>query len=74
MNNVVCKLGEVPFMEGGYSVDVYLGDESKDRHVIENAIRFEVYEKDIWGNGKTPPKRISALWWNTKFELETLTD
>jgi lipopolysaccharide transport system ATP-binding protein len=74
INNVVCKLGEVPFMEGGYSVDVYLGDESKDRHIVENALRFEVYERDIWGNGKTPPKRISAFWWNTTFELDRPKD
>jgi lipopolysaccharide transport system ATP-binding protein len=68
LNKVVCKLGVVPFMEGNYSVNIYLGDESKDKHIVENAITFEVHERDIWGNGKLPPKRVSALWWNTEFE------
>ena len=69
LNKVVCKLGMVPFMEGKYSVTLYLGDEGKDRHVIENAVTFEVHERDVWGNGQTPPKRVSALWWNTEFEV-----
>lgn len=73
LNKVVCNLGIVPFMEGKYSVNLYLGDESKDRHVIENAITFEVHEKDVWGNGQMPPKRVSALWWNTEFEVSIET-
>lgn len=73
LNKVVCNLGVVPFMEGKYSISLYLGDESKDRHVVENAITFEVQERDIWGNGQMPPKRVSALWWNAKFEVSVKT-
>jgi lipopolysaccharide transport system ATP-binding protein len=68
LNNVICNLGMVPFMEGKYAVNLYLGDENKDRHIVENAITFEVHERDVWGNGQVPPKRVSALWWNTEFK------
>ena len=68
---ITCDLGMVPLMEGTYSVNLYLGDEGKDHHVVENAILFDVHERDIWGTGKTPPKRASNLWWNTNFQLST---
>ena len=66
---VTCDLGVVPFMEGKYSVSLYLGDESRDHHIVENILTFQVYERDIWGNGKTPPKRVSNLWWDTDFKI-----
>src|SRR5690606_25021512 len=64
---IICNLGNVPLMEGQYSLSIYLGDESKDHHIVENAIILQVYERDIWGNGKVPPQKISALWWSTQF-------
>lgn len=67
---VKCKLGSIPFMDGRYTVALYLGDESKDYHVIENAIQFEVSERDIWGNGKTPPKGAAKLWWPVQFKVQ----
>ena len=68
-NVITCHLGRLPLMEGSYSVNLYLGDEGKDHHIIENAIMFEIYERDIWGTGKTPPKKASNIWWNTSFHL-----
>ncbi len=69
-NTVVCKLGVLPLMEGTYYVTLYLGNESKDIQIVENAIAIEVHERDVWGNGKMPPKRVSSLWWNTTFAIE----
>jgi lipopolysaccharide transport system ATP-binding protein len=66
---ITCDLGVVPFMEGRYTLSLYLGDESKDHHIVENILSFDVYERDIWGGGKTPPKKVSSLWWNTKFQI-----
>jgi lipopolysaccharide transport system ATP-binding protein len=65
--NIVCSLGVVPLMEGNYYVNFYLGDEYRDYHIIENALSFDVHERDIWGNGKMPPKHVSTLWWPTDF-------
>ena len=66
---IICDLGVVPLMEGKYTLNIYLGDENKDYHIVENALMFEVYERDIWGQGKVPPKRISSFWWDTKFKI-----
>jgi len=66
---ITCDLGSVPLMEGQYTLNLYLGDETKDYHIIENALQIEVYERDIWGNGKVPPKRVSKIWWDTTFSI-----
>lgn len=66
---ITCDLGIIPFMEGNYTISLYLGDENKDHHILENIIMFGVYEKDIWGTGKMPPKKISNFYWNTKFKI-----
>ena len=67
---IQCKLDGVPLMEGRYSLNLYLGDESKDFHIVENAIQFDITERDIWGNGKTPPKGAARLWWPAKFSVQ----
>ena len=72
VNAISCKLGMVPLMEGTYYLTIYLGDESRDIQVIENAVVIEVHEKDVWGNGKLPPRRVSSFWWNTEFKLERI--
>jgi lipopolysaccharide transport system ATP-binding protein len=72
LNTIVCKLGAVPLMEGTYHLTMYFGDENKDTQVVENIVAIEVQERDIWGNGKMPPKRVSSLWWNTEFSVEKI--
>jgi len=62
-----CDLGALPLDGGKYFVNLYLGDDLQDQHVIENAFSFEIRENDIWGKGQFPPKGISALWWPTRF-------
>jgi homopolymeric O-antigen transport system ATP-binding protein len=66
-----CDLGMVPLAAGRYSVDLYLGDLSEDTHVEQDALMFEVIEKDIWGHGRVPPPNISCLWWPTRFHFMT---
>ena len=65
---IECHLGQVPFMEGRYSISFWFGDSSSNYHCIENAIFFEVIEHNIWGTGKNPPK-ISPLWWSVEFNF-----
>ena len=63
------RLGSLPLMPGEYTVSLWFGNQHGDHQVAENALSFEVIEKDIWGNGKTPPKGASYMWWPTNFEI-----
>jgi hypothetical protein len=66
---VICKMGVLPLMENKYAVTIWFGaDEASQHQHLENCLAFEVSEHDIWGKGKLPTKRISAMWWPTTFE------
>jgi hypothetical protein len=64
-----CELGQVPLMAGRYSISLWCGRNPHDQHFVENAVYFNVEEKDIWGLGQFPTKDLSALWWPTEFSF-----
>jgi hypothetical protein len=64
-----CDLGVLPFVGKRYYVSFFLGNQLGDTHVAENALSFDVVERDIWGNGRVPQSTASALWWPAKFEF-----
>ena len=66
-----CDLGIVPLAAGRYVITLYFGDQAEDTHVVEDALSFEVIERDIWGHGQVPPENISCLWWPTTFHFMT---
>jgi lipopolysaccharide transport system ATP-binding protein len=72
--SILCRLGPVPLMPGTYSVSLYLGDQTRDTHIEEDAVDFTVFERDIWGLGKLPPRGVSHLWWPTEFEMQFIVD
>lgn len=67
-----CELGVVPFMAGDYTLSLWFGDGVRDTHTVENALRFRVVEKDIWGTGRVPPTHASLMWWSTEFHVEQI--
>jgi lipopolysaccharide transport system ATP-binding protein len=64
-----CELEMVPFTAGRYVIDLYFGDQAEDTHVVENALSFEVVERDLWGLGQVPSPKVSAFWWPTTFRM-----
>ena len=69
---ITCDLGSPPLMPGKYHLRIWLGDISWDHHVINEAFVFEVYERDIWGNGQIP-ERVSLMWWPTKYSFDRVS-
>ena len=45
----------------------------RDDQDFEHALTFEVIGRDVWGTGRTPPEKVSPLWWPTSFKLEPLS-
>jgi lipopolysaccharide transport system ATP-binding protein len=66
-----CSLGMLPLAAGRYTVDLYLGDDGGDTHIVEDALSFHVVERDIWGTAQVPPPAASCLWWPTEFALSS---
>ena len=57
-------------MPDTYAVSLWLCRDPQEQHHIEDAIRFQVEEKDLWGNGRVPSSGISCLWWDTRFKFK----
>jgi lipopolysaccharide transport system ATP-binding protein len=66
---VVCDLGALPLMAGGYSVSFWLCRNPHDQHHAEDVLHFTVEEKDVWHTGALPTRGLSCLWWPTEFRL-----
>jgi lipopolysaccharide transport system ATP-binding protein len=66
-----CDLGAVPFVGKRYYISFFLGNMHGDTHVAENALSFDVMERDIWGTGRVPQSNASAIWWPAKFTFES---
>ncbi|HWB19716.1 MAG TPA: Wzt carbohydrate-binding domain-containing protein, partial [Phycisphaerales bacterium] len=68
------KLGQVPLVGGRYFVSFWFGDPAHDSHIVENALVFEVIERDIWGLGRVPVQSTARLWWPTTYEAYSAAD
>ena len=68
-----CDLGMVPLMPGRYSITLSFGDHAFDTHVEENALEFEVFERDVFGMGPIPSRIGTSLWWPTQFAFGPAT-
>lgn len=66
---ILCNLGALPLMANEYSVSLWLCRDPHEQQHLEDAIRFEVQERDIWGTGRVPPRGVSTLWWPTDFQF-----
>ncbi len=66
-----CDLGKAPLAAGRYVISLYFGNPLEDTHVAEDALSFEVIERDIWGDGQASRANVSCLWWPTTFHFLT---
>jgi lipopolysaccharide transport system ATP-binding protein len=67
---ICCDLGEIPLLARCYTIKLYMGDHCGDHHVVDDALTFEVVERDLYGTGKVPPPSQSLMWWPTTFRFE----
>ncbi len=55
--------GRVPLTAGDYSISLYLGDEQQETHSLIEAMRFEMFEHDVFDAGRAYPSDHSQLYW-----------
>jgi hypothetical protein len=62
-----CDLGKLPLVAGRYWITLGIGNSIHDTHWVDDAIGFEVVERDIWGLGGVPSPATSMMWWPAEF-------
>ena len=53
---------EAPFVQGMYSVDLWLDDGHSDLDVVNDAFRFSVQNADIYGSGFAPYDDVGVIY------------
>jgi homopolymeric O-antigen transport system ATP-binding protein len=66
---VACEIEELALLPGTYSLDLWLGDETSDFDMIQDAISFEVIPADLLGTGRLPPSVLGAVFCRANWRL-----
>lgn len=64
-----CTLDDVPFLQGNYTVDVWLGDGPKDVDCLQGYLSFYIEESDIYGTGRTPFSNMGVIFFRPTWKL-----
>jgi lipopolysaccharide transport system ATP-binding protein len=69
-----CDLGVLPLMPGRYSISLWFGGPGTHSHAEDDALSFEVVERDAWGTGMLPHPHLGRMWWPAQYHIESLPD
>ncbi len=65
-----CHLINPPFLQGEYSIDIWLGDGAYDVDMVSTASQFTVHEQDIYRTGVVPLKHIGVIFLNATWSFD----
>jgi lipopolysaccharide transport system ATP-binding protein len=57
-----CTLKQTPFLQGNYTVDLWLGDGSVDVDTLTGYLSFCIEETDVYGTGRTPFAHMGVIF------------
>jgi lipopolysaccharide transport system ATP-binding protein len=65
-----CQLQDLPFLQGDYSLDLWLGDGKVDVDSLEGALRFQLRPTDVYGSGKLPFEHLGVAFLKAQWGIE----
>jgi lipopolysaccharide transport system ATP-binding protein len=65
-----CQLHDLPFLQGDYSLDLWLGDGRIDVDSLEGALRFNLKPTDVYGSGKLPFEHLGVAFLKAEWGIE----
>jgi lipopolysaccharide transport system ATP-binding protein len=65
-----CQLQDLPFLQGDYSLDLWLGDGRIDVDSLEGALRFNLKPTDVYGSGKLPFEHLGVAFLKAEWGIE----
>jgi lipopolysaccharide transport system ATP-binding protein len=57
-----CKLESTVFLQGNYSIDLWLGEGLDDVDMLADALTFTIEDADIYGSGQTPVPSMGLIY------------
>lgn len=64
-----CTLRQIPFLQGNYTVDIWLGDSTVDLDTITGYLNFHIEETDIYQTGRTPFANLGVIFMEPKWQI-----
>jgi lipopolysaccharide transport system ATP-binding protein len=65
-----CRLPRLPFLQGRYYIDVWLGDGSTDLDVLKQYLYFDISPTDYYGSGIPPYSNLGTVMLDAEWEME----
>jgi len=64
-----CTLKELPFLQGTYTADIWLGDGPDDVDCLAGCLKFTIEDSDLYGTGKTPFSHMGVAFLKAEWRL-----
>ena len=64
-----CTIKRFPFLQGRYTVDIWLGDGVADLDVIQGYLTFDIEDADVYGSGKVPFNTMGIVFVEPKWQI-----
>jgi lipopolysaccharide transport system ATP-binding protein len=64
-----CTLKKPPFLQGEYTVDIWLGDGPIDVDTLTGYLSFRIEETDIYGTGRTPFTNLGVIFLKPDWQI-----
>jgi lipopolysaccharide transport system ATP-binding protein len=64
-----CRLRDLPFLPGSYSLDLWLGDGSRDLDAVMGCLTLQIEGTDIYGTGKLPFANLGVAFLQADWEV-----
>ena len=66
---ISCRIKHVPFLQGNYTIDLWLSDGPKDVDAVKGSLHFQVVGTDIYGSGRLPNPNQGVIFLNADWEM-----
>lgn len=67
-----CRLSGLPFLQGLYSVDVWLGDGPDNVDTVPGCISFEIEDADVYNSGKLPFRNMGVVFLKPEWKFQAV--
>jgi hypothetical protein len=64
-----CTLKRTPFLQGEYTVDVWLGDGSVDVDTVTGYLSFLIEDTDVYKTGRTPFAHMGVVFLEPTWQI-----
>jgi lipopolysaccharide transport system ATP-binding protein len=66
-----CRLHDLPFLQGRYLIDLWLGDGSKDIDAVMGCLELHIEGTDVYGTGKLPFASLGVAYLKADWTIST---